>query len=61
MTQSDLHVSGHCLASSDVVYEQEDSEEGNNVTDCPDEVKEKLHQAKSEIMFDIPGSMCSVT
>ncbi|KAH3855037.1 KIF-binding protein-like [Dreissena polymorpha] len=47
MTQRDFNMSRHCLASAEVVFQQE---EANDVTNCPDEVKEKMQQAKADII-----------
>ncbi|XP_053399611.1 KIF-binding protein-like [Mercenaria mercenaria] len=45
MTERDFTMSRHCLASAEVIFEQA---EANNVN-CPDEMKEKINQAKADI------------
>ncbi|XP_052768900.1 KIF-binding protein-like [Mya arenaria] len=47
MTNRDFTISRHCLASAEVVYAQA---EANDEVNCPDEEKEKLHQAKADIV-----------
>ncbi|KAL4238818.1 hypothetical protein ACF0H5_003525 [Mactra antiquata] len=45
MTERNFNMSRHCLASAEVIFQQV---EANNVN-CPDEMKEKVNQAKADI------------
>lgn len=45
MTERNFNMSRHCLASAEVVFQQA---EANNVN-CPDEMKEKINQARADI------------
>lgn len=47
MTERDFPMSRHCLASAEVMYA---IGEANDATNCPDEEKEKLSQAKADII-----------
>lgn len=45
MTERNFTMSRHCLASAEIIFEQA---EANNVN-CPDEMKEKINQARADI------------